>query len=86
MADTLRGTPIAPEWGWVVLILRHDGAEWFPAEFTVARTRAEAIARFDRVGGDTYQQMRKKGRARAVRCEIVPCTFGEDKRLEVLRG
>lgn len=80
MPETLRGIPITDDWGWVVLIRRYDAVEWFPALFTVARTRADAIARFDAVGGETYVRQRRRGRARAVHARVVPCTFGEDRR------
>lgn len=86
MADTLHGIPVQHGWAWVVVIRHWDGAYWFPALFSASTTRAQAIRRFDAVGGDPYAKMRRQKRARALRCRVIPLTFGEDKRREVANG
>lgn len=82
MSDTLNDIPIDHDWAWVVIVLQHNEKKWIPLNFTVARTRAEAIDLYETMWGfpGEYARRRRKGQARALQCRISPCTFGEDRR------
>jgi uncharacterized membrane protein len=62
--------PVEHADGWCVLRLEYGGGCWFPLMWTVARTRADAIAQCDRVGGEPYAKARRRGEMKAVRCTI----------------
>lgn len=65
-----------PEMAWAVCYRERFAADgpWCVAAFTVARTRREAVRRWDRLGAPDYARRRKRGvlKAMRVRIEVVP--------------